>query len=52
LHVVLHSSLSGVFNEAMVERVGADRFLAKYEPDELATIVQSQLPVHRNPVMA
>lgn len=52
LHVVLHSSLSGVFNEAMVERVGADRFLAKYEPDELATIVQSQLSVHRNPVLA
>ena len=52
LHVVLHSSLSGVFNEAMVERVGADRFLAKYEPDELATIVQEQLSVHPGPKAA
>jgi len=52
LHVVLHSSLSGVFNQAMVERVGADQFLAKYEPDELASIVQSQLSAHRNPVAA
>ncbi|HEB96201.1 MAG TPA: chemotaxis protein CheV [Sedimenticola thiotaurini] len=47
LHVLLHSSLSGVFNEAMVKRVGANRFLAKYEPDELATIVQEQLKTHR-----
>ncbi len=52
LHVVLHSSLSGVFNQAMVERVGADQFLAKYEPDELASIVQSQLSAHRNHVAA
>ncbi len=43
LHVVLHTSLSGVFNETMVQKVGADRFLAKYEPDELARIVQEYL---------
>ncbi len=47
MHVILHTSLSGVFNEAMVERVGANRFLAKYEPDELATIVQERLRVHK-----
>ncbi|MGF1707904.1 chemotaxis protein CheV [Enterovibrio baiacu] len=39
LHVVLHSSLSGVFNEAMVERVGADAFIPKFDPDELSAAV-------------
>lgn len=42
--VLLHSSLSGVFNEAMVERVGADRFIAKFQPDVLATAVLELLP--------
>lgn len=36
IHVLLHTSLSGVFNEAMVRKVGADDFLAKFYPDELA----------------
>ena len=40
LHVILHTSLSGVFNQAMVEKVGADAFIAKFHPDELATSVQ------------
>ncbi|MEW8046893.1 MAG: chemotaxis protein CheV, partial [Candidatus Thiodiazotropha sp.] len=35
LYVILHSSLSGVFNETMVRKVGADHFLAKFMPDEL-----------------
>ncbi|MFT6086919.1 MAG: two-component system chemotaxis response regulator CheV [Glaciecola sp.] len=39
LHVVLHTSLSGVFNQAMVKKVGADDFIAKFHPDELATAV-------------
>ncbi len=39
LHIVLHTSLSGVFNEAMVEKVGANDFLAKFHPDELANRV-------------
>ena len=39
LHVILHTSLSGVFNQAMVEKVGADDFIAKFHPDELATSV-------------
>ncbi len=47
LHVVLHTSLSGVFNKAMIERVGADQFLAKYEPDELASLVQERLKEHQ-----
>jgi two-component system, chemotaxis family, chemotaxis protein CheV len=36
LFVLLHTSLSGVFNQAMVERVGADDFVPKYSERELA----------------
>jgi two-component system chemotaxis response regulator CheV len=46
LHVILHSSLSGVFNENMVKKVGANHFLAKYDPDELAGMVQAQMKEH------
>ncbi len=42
-HVVLHSSLSGVFNKAMVEKVGANDFIAKFDPDILAEKVISRL---------
>lgn len=35
LYIMLHTSLSGVFNQAMVEKVGADEFMAKFSPDEL-----------------
>ena len=38
LHVVLHTSLSGVFNQAMVQKVGADDFIAKFHPDELRPV--------------
>ena len=43
LYVILHSSLSGVFNQAMVERVGANSFIAKFNPDELGTAVKAAL---------
>lgn len=36
LYVMLHSSLSGVFNNSMVQKVGADRFIAKFNANELA----------------
>ena len=36
LYIMLHSSLSGVFNHAMVEKVGADDYMAKFNPNELA----------------
>jgi two-component system chemotaxis response regulator CheV len=42
-HIVLHSSLSGVFNKAMVEKVGADDFIAKFDPDILAEQVVRQV---------
>jgi two-component system chemotaxis response regulator CheV len=43
LHIVLHTSLSGVFNEAMVQKVGANDFLAKFHPDELAQRVNARI---------
>jgi two-component system, chemotaxis family, chemotaxis protein CheV len=43
LYVILHSSLSGVFNESMVKKVGADHFLAKFVPDELVGRVTERL---------
>jgi len=43
LHVILHTSLSGVFNQAMVQKVGANNFIAKFQPDELAKAVQEAL---------
>jgi two-component system chemotaxis response regulator CheV len=43
LQVILHTSLSGVFNQAMVSKVGADDFIAKFHPDELAGAVQKWL---------
>ncbi|MGV8843767.1 MAG: chemotaxis protein CheV [Pseudomonas sp.] len=43
LHIILHTSLSGVFNQAMVKKVGADDFLAKFRPDDLATRVVERI---------
>ena len=43
LHVILHTSLSGVFNQQMVQKVGADDFIAKFNPDELAESVRKWL---------
>lgn len=42
LYVLLHSSLSGVFNETMVKKVGANRFIPKFSADEL---VKEILPI-------
>ena len=43
LHIILHTSLSGVFNQAMVQKVGANNFIAKFNPDELAKAVQDAM---------
>jgi two-component system chemotaxis response regulator CheV len=43
LHIALHTSLSGAFNEAMVKKVGADEFLAKFRPDALAGLVTNRI---------
>ena len=41
LYVMLHTSLSGVFNNSMVEKVGADHFIPKFKPNELAHSVMN-----------
>jgi len=45
LPIILHTSLSGVFNNAMVEKVGAEDFIPKFHPDELATAVKKWLKI-------
>lgn len=41
LYIVLHTSLSGIFNKSMVRKVGANAFLTKFSPDELkASIIK------------
>ena len=39
LYIILHTSMSGVFNQSMIDRVGADKFIAKFDPDLLAQAV-------------
>lgn len=48
IYVILHTSLSGVFNNTLVEKVGANKFIAKFKPDELASVVLERLkqPAH------
>jgi len=43
LYVILHTSLSGVFNNSLVKKVGADKFIAKFDPNALADSVRSRL---------
>ncbi len=46
LYILLHTSLSGVFNRAMVAKVGANDFIPKFNPDELAGAVQKVMGAH------
>ena len=43
LHVIMHTSLSGNFNNALVKKVGCDGFLSKFRPDTLAEVVQNRI---------
>lgn len=43
LPILLHTSLSGVFNQSMVSKVGADKFVPKFDAAELATEVKDIL---------
>lgn len=43
LYIVLHTSLSGSFNEAMVKKVGCDNFLSKFQPDKLVDVIRERL---------
>ena len=49
LYVVLHTSLSGSFNEAMVKKVGCDNFLSKFQPDKLVDMVRQRLLLDEPP---
>jgi two-component system chemotaxis response regulator CheV len=43
LYVVLHSSLSGDFNQALVDKVGANNFIPKFSPDRIAKEVNKRM---------
>ena len=43
LTVMLHSSLSGGFNESMTEKVQADKFIPKFKADELVDAIKTLL---------
>ena len=43
LYITLNTSLSGSFNNAMVEKVGCDKFISKFQPDLLVEVVQDRL---------
>ena len=49
LYVVMHTSLSGSFNDAMVKKVGCDNFLSKFQPDRLVDVVQERLMLDQAP---
>jgi two-component system chemotaxis response regulator CheV len=50
MYIILHTSLSGVFNNAMVATVGANKFVPKYSPNDLAQAVLER--IHNMPVVA
>jgi two-component system, chemotaxis family, chemotaxis protein CheV len=41
--VVIHSSLSGSANEQHVRKVGANAYVSKFEPTELANVMRGAL---------
>lgn len=43
LFITLNTSLSGSFNDAMVEKVGCDRFISKFQPDLLVGVAQERM---------
>ncbi len=45
LYIILHTSLSGTFNRAMVEKVGCNDFLPKFEANRLAEKVLDRVKV-------
>lgn len=43
LYILLHSSINGEFNVDMVKKTGANQFIQKYNPDDLAKTVLEHL---------
>jgi len=52
LYILLHTSLSGVFNHALVEKVGANDFIPKYDPEELSAAIRDRLEKHQQEIDA
>jgi two-component system chemotaxis response regulator CheV len=48
LYVVLHTSLSGIFNKSMVQKVGANAFLTKFSPVELKISIEERIDHWKN----
>jgi len=47
LYVVLHTSLSGIFNKSMVQKVGANAFLTKFSPKELKESIEERIEIYK-----
>ena len=45
IKIILHTSLSGVFNKQLVQKVGADSFIAKFEPKLLGEEIEKLLEI-------
>ncbi|ALB21729.1 Chemotaxis protein CheY [Piscirickettsia salmonis] len=45
LYIVLHTSLSGGFNKSMVEKVGCDGFIPKFNPKETVELAVKRIHV-------
>ncbi len=45
IKIILHTSLSGVFNKQLVEKVGADSFIPKFEPKTLGEEIEKLLEI-------
>jgi len=43
VNIMLHSSLSGGFNESMTKKVNADKFIPKFQAEELASEIKELL---------
>lgn len=43
IFIILHTSLSGAFNQELVAQVGADKFVSKFEPNALAQLVMDNV---------
>ncbi len=43
IYIIMHTSMSGIFNESMVDKVGANQFIPKFSAEELASAVLGRL---------
>lgn len=41
--VIMHSSLSGISNQQLGQSVGVDEYVAKFEPDRLASVLRERI---------